>query len=242
MYLSVIIPAYNEAERIIKTLKAVSDYLKKQAYDFEILVVNDGSTDEMVKAVRSLIGQVPNLRLTGYRKNRGKGAAVRQGMVEARGEIRLFTDADNSTAISHLEKMEPLFKAGADVVIGDRAIKGSVIAVRQPFYKEILGKLGNLVIQSVAGLWGIWDTQCGFKAFTANAAQDIFPRMKVDRWGFDVEVLAVAKALGYKIKEIPVRWVNDPKSHVKFKTYFEVLFETFKVRWNLIKNAYRIKK
>jgi glycosyltransferase involved in cell wall biosynthesis len=231
-YLSIIIPAYNEAERIPKTLLDIDKRLEGAEYSYEILVVNDGSKDNTAEIVRSMTKVVSNLKLIDLRDNAGKGGAVRQGMLLATGKIRLFTDADNSTSIDHFNAMMPLFKEGYDVVIGSRAMKGSKLDPAEPIYRQIPGKLGNLFIQALL-LPGIWDTQCGFKAFTDEAALAIFEVSKIAGWGFDVEVLTLAKRRGYKIKEIPVHWVNDTRSHVGFSAYLKVLAETIKIRLSL---------
>lgn len=238
MYLSVIIPAYKEEKRIGKTLLAVDQYLSKQKYQYEIIVVSDeGSPNKTVEVVKNFQKIVKNLRIIENEKNHGKGFVVRQGMLEAQGDYRLFMDADNSTSVDQVENFLPRFNDGYDVVIGSRAIKGAEIDVHQPFYKEAFGKLGNKVIQIVA-VWGISDTQAGFKCFSAKAAEDIFSKAVIDRWGFDVEVLALARKLNYKIKEVPIEWINDPESHVKLSSYIQVLAETFKIRWNLITGKY----
>lgn len=237
VFLSVIIPTYNEEKRIPQTLLAIDKYLSVQKYPCEILVVESGSTDETASVVNNLTRLIKNLRLINLPENRGKGWAVTQGMLAANGKYRLFTDADNSTSIEHFSKMQPFLEQGYDVVIGSRALRESVIAVPQSLFKRLLGKAGNLFIQLVA-VWGIWDTQCGFKVFEEKAANDIFSRLTIPGWGFDVETLAIARLRGYKIKEMPVRWVNDPFSHVTAKSYFQVLFETMKVRLNLLRKKY----
>lgn len=236
-YLSVIIPAYNESKRIGKTLKAIDAYLRGVDYSYEILVVDDGSKDDTESVVHALEPEIQNLRFLDFQKNRGKGAVVRDGMLQAKGEIRLFTDADNSTSIDHFEKMRPLFKEGHDIVICSRAMKESVLEPPQSLLRQIPGKIGNLIIQILV-LPGLWDTQCGFKAFTAEAAQAIFSRAKIDRWGFDIEALALAKQLGFRIKEVPVLWKNDPNSHVKASAYLKVLLETLTIRLWLWSGAY----
>lgn len=238
MYLSIIIPAYNEEKRIGKTLLAAHEWLSKQSYNWEILVVSDGSKDNTASVVQNLTGQIKNLRLINNKKNHGKGYVVRQGMLETKGEYRVFMDADNSTSIDHFVKMEPFFRDGFDVVIGSRDIRGADIKVHQAWYKELLGNIGNIFIQVVVGLWGIWDTQCGFKGFTAVAAEKVFPKLIIDRWGFDIEALVVAKKCGLKMKQIPVVWVNDAASHVKLSAYLEVLWETVNIRKNSILGKY----
>lgn len=240
IYLSVIIPAYNEAKRIGKTLKIVSAYLQKQPYSREILVVNDGSKDNTADVVRDLALLIPNLQLIDRKENRGKGYSVRQGMLAAKGRVRLFTDADNSTDISYFEKMRPYFDKGYDIVISTRDSKdaeGASQEISQPWYKRLMGNLGNLYIQFMA-VPGIWDTQNGFKAFRDYAAEKIFKMTKINRWAFDVEVLALARKLDYKIAVIPIHWINDPKTRVSLMGYFRSLWEVLKIRRNLSRNKY----
>src|SRR3989344_304677 len=241
MYLSVIIPAYNEEKHIRKTVESIYQYLSGKNLEHEILVVTDGSRDKTDDIVGSMLSAVPALQLLSYERNRGKGFAVRQGMLKAKGEYRLFTDADNATSIDHIEKMMPHFNRGCDVVIGSIAIKGSTVAGgSEPVWRRLFGKMGNLFIQAVA-VPGISDTQRGFKIITAEAANKIFPKTTIDRWGFDIEMLALARKFGYKIKEVPVMWKNDPNSHVKLNAYFQVLMETVKIRWNLMTGKYNAK-
>ena len=238
MFLSVIIPSYNEEKRIKNTLVSINEYLSRQAYDYEIIVVNDGSKDATSQVVSNLKFEIKNLRLIDNKDNHGKGWVVKQGMLIAKGDIRLFTDADNSTTINHIEKMLVYFRGGYDVVIGSRRVLGSKIAIHQASYKELLGRLGNLWIRIFA-VGGINDTQAGFKAFTAKSAQIIFPHLTLDRWGFDFEALAIAKKYKLKIKEMPITWINDAMSHVKLSAYFKTLIEAMKVRWNLMTGKYK---
>ncbi len=243
MHLSVIIPAYNEEKRLPATLKEIDSYLKNQDYDYEILVINDGSTDRTAELVRGMEEKIKGLRLIDNEKNKGKGVVVKQGMMEAEGNYRLFTDADNSTSIDHIEKMWPLFSQGKEIVIGSREakdVKGARQAKPQSFLKRLLGNVGNLLIQLVA-VPGIWDTQCGFKAFTTGAVLDIFPKQKIDRWGFDIEILFLARIKGYKNKIgiIPIYWINNPDSKVGFKGYFQVFKELFQIRIYHLKGEYK---
>lgn len=239
MYLSVIIPAYNEEKRLPKTLEEINKYLSRQSYDYEIIVVNDGSRDNTAEIIRGLTPVIKNLRLIDNKKNKGKGFVVRQGMLRAEGEFRLFTDADNSTSIEQIEKIWPEFEAGCDIVIGSRDIKGAVLDPPQPFIRNvILGEGFKLFRKILIGLWGLQDTQCGFKCFTKKAVENIFPKCKIDRFAFDPEILAIAQKLGFKIKEIPVYWKNDPDSKVKFKSMIKMLIDLFKIRWNLLSHKY----
>lgn len=235
--MSVVIPAYNEEKRLPKTLKAVMEYLQAQDYGWEIVVVNDGSKDKTDNVVREAAVLDSRVRLLQYGGNRGKGYAVRYGMTHVTGDFRLFMDADNSTTINHVEQFFPYFPMGFDVVIGSRDIAGADIAVHQSWWKEQLGNMGNLWIQFWA-VPGIKDTQAGFKIFTGQATDDIFPRLTIDRFGFDVEALAVARKLGYAIAERPIRWVNDPSTTVSGKAYLEVLVEVVQVRLNMWRGVY----
>lgn len=239
MRLSVIIPAYNEEKRLPRTLEEIDRYLSKQNFDYEILVVNDGSKDKTAEIVQSLTSVIKNLKLIDNKINQGKGAVVRQGMLQAKGDFRLFTDADNSTSIDQIEKMWPEFDRGFDIVIGSRDIKGAILDPPQPFLRNvILGEGFKLYRKITIGLWSIQDTQCGFKCFKKEAAEKIFPKCKIDRFAFDPEILVVAKKLGFKIKEIPVYWKNDPDSRVKLNSIFNIAIDLLKVRWNLISGKY----
>jgi dolichyl-phosphate beta-glucosyltransferase len=238
-FLSIIIPAYNEAERIPKTLLSIDKYLSQAGFSYEIIVVNDGSKDRTAEVVNKMREMIKNLNLIDNSVNQGKGGVVAQGMLAAKGTIRLFTDADNSTPIDQIEKFFPYFKEGYDVVIGSRATKDAEVAIKQPFYRQILGRLGNLVIRLLA-VPNIKDTQCGFKAFTEEAAEKIFPQLTIKRWGFDIEVLVIARLLGYRIKEVGVRWINDPHSKVKASAFLEVLTEVVKIRLNIWRKKYRL--
>lgn len=239
-YLSVIIPAYNEVRRLPLTLIDIDKRLSKVKYSYEILVVNDGSTDGTAEMVKRFLSIVKNLHFIDNKENKGKGGVVRQGMLEASGDYRLFTDADNSTTVDQFDKMVPYLKVGYKVVIGSRDVEGAELHPPQPWYKRFLGNIGNLIIQALL-LPGIWDTQCGFKCFSREAASRIFPLQRINGWGFDVEILSLAKALGYSIKEIPVVWINDACSKVSFSAYFKVLIETVKIRLWLWQDVYNMK-
>ena len=239
-YLSVIIPAYNEEKRIGKTLNAVYAYLTAQPFTWELLIVLDGVTDNTLEVVEAFAADKEGIRWIDRKENMGKGYTVRQGMLAARGQIRLFTDADNSTDMSHFDKMKPLFDQGADAVIASRDHKDAPDAQQatpQPFFKRLLGNAGNLVVQAVA-VPGIWDTQCGFKAFRALAAEEIFSVARINGWGFDMEALALARHFSYKVEIIGAYWVDEPNTHVETLDYFRSLAEAFKVRWNLLTRVY----
>ena len=236
-HLSVVIPTYNGAEVLPPTLVDIDHCLSEANYSYEILVVKDGSTDNTAEVVRRMAETIKNLRLVDNSENHGKGAAVRQGMLLAEGDIRLFMDDDNSTTIRDIAPMLPLFAQGIDAVIGSRAMQGAKLAKPEPWYRQLPGKMGNLVIQ-VLLLPGLWDTQCGFKAFTAKAAEDVFSRSQMDRWSFDVEILALAKRLGYKIAETPVTWRNSAVSRIKPGVYLKFLLEVCKIRAWLWLNHY----
>lgn len=233
MHLSVIIPAYNEANRIIGTLISIKNYLSKQSYDWEVLVVSDGSKDNTVEIVNKFVSENQGFKVIDNKKNNGKGYVVRQGMLEAKGDFRLFTDADNSTTIDHLEKFWPYIKEGYDIVIGSIEIEGAEIFEHAQWYRRLAGRLSKYLIRFMTGLWEIHDTQRGFKLFSAKASRDIFSKIKINRFGFDFEVLALAKKKGYKIKEVPVVWNNPAQTSVDLKSYFVTLKELIKVRWYL---------
>lgn len=235
IFLSVIIPAFNETDRIPATLGKVKSYLGKQKYTYEVIVVDDGSTDGMAKIVEDFIKGWKGFRTISYGENQGKGYAVKKGMLEAKGSWRLLMDADNSTDISEIEKFLK-HTSNLEVIIGSRYLENSSIKVKQPFERRIVSRFGNWLTKLMTGL-DIIDTQCGFKLFSARAATDIFPRQTINRWAFDIEILAIAKQRNYKIKEVPVDWYNAAGSQVS-KT---AALQTFKELWQIRKNI-RLKK
>lgn len=245
-YVSVIIPAYNEAKRLPLTLIDIDKHLSSAPFTYEIIVVDNNSKDATKEIALRFVPIIKHLRVIEC-KIQGKGAAVKKGMLEARGDIRLFTDADNSTSIDHFLKMRHYFasdnayddrlQAQHDVVIGSRDVEGSRMEPPQPWYRRVLGDMGNLFIQFLL-LRGIQDTQCGFKAFSKRAAMAVFPLATIAGWGFDVEVLALAKKQGFSIKEIPVVWVNNPFSHVKPTAYLFVLLEVVKIKFRMLRGYY----
>lgn len=244
-YLSVIIPAYKEGERIGRNLLEIDKYLKGKSYTYEIIVVTDGSPDNTVEVVRNYALQIPHLRVVDNADNHGKGFVVRQGLLEAKGKYRVFLDADGSTSINHLDTFLPQLESGTDVIIGSRKIEGSFIQVHQPKHREIMGEGGNWLIRIVLGLWSYPDTQCGFKALTGEAAEQVASRMVVDRFGFDFELVILSVKLGFKMKQMPVRWMNEEGSSVTLtgpNGFIQVLIDLFKTKWRLLTGAYRIKE
>ena len=241
-YLSIIVPAYNEAARLPGTLKRIQEYLSRSSMSAEIIIALDGPTDATLETAHRATRDLPQFKILDRRVNRGKGYTVKEGMLAASGQIRLFCDADNSTDIAHFDKMMPLFDQGYDIVIASRNAldaPGALQVVSQAWYKRAIGRMGNRIVQ-LAAVPGIWDTQCGFKAFRADAAQRIFAQTTIDRWGFDIEVLALAQRLGYRIGIVPARWLNDDRSHVKLTDYLHVLGDTFAVRRNLLTGKYKL--
>ena len=244
-YLSVIIPAYREADRIGKNLIEIGKYLDAKNYIYEVLVATDGSPDNTPEVARSFSDKVKNLRVIENKENHGKGYVVRQGLLEAKGEYRVFLDADGSTSITHLDTFLPEFQKGYDVVIGSRDIPGAYIQVHQPKYREIMGDMGNWAIRIMLGLWRYPDTQCGFKVLSGKAADAIASRMVIDRFGFDFELIILATKLGFKVEQMPVRWLNEEGSAVSGlfgpNGFIQVLIDLFKTRIRLWSGKYNLK-
>ena len=238
MKLSVVIPAYNEEQRIAATLADVSAYLSRQKYEYEIIVVVNGSSDRTYEIVRDLEQRHMHQATAMNLVRGGKGYAVTQGILEkANGDIILFMDADNATPISEVEKFFPYFEKKYSVVIGSRYLDPETVKVRQPFYKVVLSRLSNIAIQTLA-VHGIKDTQLGFKAFTKESAKDIFRFVSITRWGFDMEVLTIAQIRGYKIKEVAVSWTEHGGSHVPLRAYLESFKDLLKIRAKAISGEY----
>ena len=214
--LSIIVPAYDEEKRLGASLKRMLAYFDTRPYPFEILVVDDGSTDDTVPLVTTIAACRTQVRLLSYQPNRGKGYAVRQGMLQARGERILFCDADLATPIEEVEKLLAQLDAGYDIAIGSRDVQGSQLLKRQSLLREAGGRFFNLLVRTIA-VPGIHDTQCGFKLFTQSAAASIFRRCQVDHFAFDVEVLYLAlRFFGLRVAEVPVRWAHQEGSKVRF--------------------------
>ena len=239
-YLSIIIPAYNEEQRISKTLAATFDYLDAQAYTSEVIVVDDGSPDQTARVARSFESRAAGrLRVMRNPENHGKGYAVRHGMLEANGEIALFYDADLSTPTSEIPKViAPIAENRYDVVFGSRALKYELIGEHQSFLRELRGRGGNLFLRTFLGL-DFKDTQCGFKAFRRQTVQPVFRLQRIEGFGFDPELLFIAQKQGWRLLELPVRWDHVEGSKVSlFATSVEVLLEVFTIRWNDLTGKY----
>jgi dolichyl-phosphate beta-glucosyltransferase len=213
IYLTVLIPAFNEDQRIGPTLERVRDYLSAQSYSWHVTVVSDGSTDKTNQIATDVAAKDGRFSLLAYSPNRGKGHAVRVGMLSADSTLILFSDADLAAPIEEIEKLLPAIQKGADIAIGSRPLKDSKLEVRQPLYRELLGRGFNLAVQTLA-IRGIADTQCGFKLFRREAAQEVFSRCKLDGFGFDFESLMIARDLGLDIAEVPIRWAHQEGSKV----------------------------
>ncbi|MBZ0273911.1 glycosyltransferase family 2 protein [bacterium] len=235
--LSVVIPAYNEESRLPATLARLREYFASDG-DVEVIVVDDGSADDTRKIAGDIAKDWPALRVVANDRNRGKGYTVRHGVQEAAGDVVLFYDADSSTPIEEYEKLRPHLEAGADVAIGSRSLPGSDVRVHQPWYRETMGRMFNLFVRLVA-VRGIVDTQCGFKAFRLPAARAVFARQKLSGFSFDVELLFIARRLGYSIKEVPIVWINSPASRVHpVWDSLRMFLELLKIRANAWRGAY----
>jgi dolichyl-phosphate beta-glucosyltransferase len=232
MYLSVVIPAYNEELRIGQTLSVIRTYLRQQPFAAEILVVDDGSQDGTAATVRAFDAALPPIRLLRNGRNRGKGFSVRRGFLHADGEYLLFSDADLSTPIEEVEKLFAALREPCDIAIGSRALPGARVEIHQPRYREYLGRLFNRCVQTFA-VPGIQDTQCGFKCFRRETALAICERMTAEGFGFDVEMLYLARRLGYRVREVPVVWRNSPQSRVRmWHDPVSMLGDLWRIRWN----------
>lgn len=212
-HLSVVVPAYNEEVRIGPSLERLSEYYGGQPYPWDVIVVSDGSKDRTAEIVAEFAKSHPNFRLIDSQPNHGKGFVVKKGMLEATGDWILFCDADLATPQEETEKLLEHMRQGADVAIGSRPMKDSKLEIRQPWYREFLGRCFNKAVKILA-IKGIDDTQCGFKMFTRKAAQDVFARCTLDGFSFDFEALMIARDLGYRIDEVPIRWSHQEGSKV----------------------------
>jgi len=239
-HLSIIIPAYNEAERILPYLTSITTYLRRRDHSCEVLVVDDGSRDQTASLVEKVGTENPAVQLLRLPRNRGKGCAVRAGMQQARGRLRLMADADGATPIVELERLEAALREGADLAIGSRllASRDPRYTVKTRWHRSELGNLFNWMVQRL-GIRGIADTQCGFKLFTQAAAEDLFSVACIDGYGFDLELLYVAQRRGYRIAEVPINWADQPGSKVwVLKDGLSMLSEMLMVRRNYAQGLY----
>ena len=228
--LSIVIPAYNEALRIGRTLEKIDEYLKGCGYSSEIIVVDDGSHDDTEKVVRKMAEKHSAIVLLQNGMNKGKGYSVKRGILSSRGRFVLMSDADLSTPIEEIGKLFKELEEGYDIAIGSRSVSGSEILKRQAWYRQFMGKTFNKIVRAVA-VSGFRDTQCGFKLFTGDAARMVFARQRIEGFAFDVEALYLAKKLGLRIREVPVVWVNSPDSRISlFRDSLQTLQDLFKIQ------------
>lgn len=235
---SIILPAYNEGERLAASLEKILAYAAQRGWNAEILVVNDGSTDNTADIVRNLALTYPIVRLLENPGNRGKGYSVRNGMVHANGDILLFSDADLSSPIEEADKLFAAIFSGADISIGSRWIDPDLQVRRQPLHRQFLGRIFNFVLQAMLGLrWK--DTQCGFKAFRRDAAGAVFSLQRIEGWGFDPEILYLAEKMDLKVKEVPVAWAHREGTRINpFRDGVLMFGELIKIRWNAMRGRY----
>jgi glycosyltransferase involved in cell wall biosynthesis len=236
---SIVIPAYNESSRLGATLEKVLAYVHQQRWDAEIIVVNDGSRDNTADIIRSFAAKDPILRLLENPGNRGKGYSVRNGMLHSRGQIVLFSDADLSSPIEEAPKLfHALDAEGADIAIGSRWLRAETQTQRQPLHRQLFGRIFNLLLRLTLGLH-FADTQCGFKAFKRPAVDAIFPLQKIERWGFDPEILFLARKLGLKVKEVPVAWGHSGDARINpIVDGSKMFLEMLHIRWNSLTGKY----
>jgi glycosyltransferase involved in cell wall biosynthesis len=235
---SIVIPAYNESARIPATLASVVECVRTRGWDAEVLVVNDGSEDQTADLVRAFAVNAPEVRLIENPGNRGKGYSVRAGMLESRGEIAMFTDSDLSAPIEEAERLFTAIEGGADIAIGSRWLESGRQTHRQPLYRQLFGRCFNAVTRMVMGL-RFADTQCGFKAFTREAAQTVFQLQTIERWGFDPEILFIALKRGYQVQEVAVSWAHDERTRMSYlKDGLKMLEEIAVIRWNALTGHY----
>jgi len=235
---SFILPAYNESERLTTSIPKVLEYIHDRDLHAEVIVVNDGSTDDTAEVVRGFAAGNPLVELLENPCNRGKGYSVRNGMLHAKGAVALFTDADLSSPIPEADKLFSALADGADVAIGSRWLKRELQTERQPLHRQLYGRLFNLGLQLVLGL-NYRDTQCGFKAFKRQAAQIIFTRQRIERWGFDPELLFLARKFKLRTTEVPVEWGHDHRSKINpLRDGLKMGVEVLNIRWNDLMGRY----
>jgi glycosyltransferase involved in cell wall biosynthesis len=236
--LSIVIPSFNEELRLPVTLAQVSAYIRASKRETEVIVVDDGSTDRTADVANSFRGEIQRLRVVANKKNRGKGYSVRHGMLEARGRVVLFTDADLSAPIDETDKLLAAL-ADHDVAIGSRALNRSLISVRQSVFRESAGIIFNFIVRAILRLPFV-DTQCGFKAFRRERCRVIFQQQRIERFGFDPELLYLARHHGLSAVEIPVRWAHSPATKVSmWRDSIQMFLDVFIIRWNALTGRYR---
>jgi dolichyl-phosphate beta-glucosyltransferase len=235
---SIVLPAYNERERIAGTLDRILAHATARGWKFEVIVVNDGSSDDTAVIVGEYARKHPALRLLENPGNRGKGYSVRNGMLHARGDVLLFSDADLSSPIEEADKLFAAIVKGADIAIGSRWLDRSLQIRRQPLHRRLFGRIFNLALRIILGLQ-FKDTQCGFKAFTRRSAQAIFPLQKIERWGFDPELLYLARKFGFTVSEVPVAWSHREGTRINpLRDGIRMFGEILRIRWYALKGNY----
>jgi dolichyl-phosphate beta-glucosyltransferase len=235
---SIVIPAYNEGTRLRPTLERVLAYVHAQAWDAEIIVVNDGSRDNTADIVRGFAAKDPAVHLLENPGNRGKGYSVRNGMLHSRGRVVIFSDADLSSPIEEAPKLLSALEQGADVAIGSRWLRAETQTQRQPLHRQLFGRIFNILLRLTLGL-PFADTQCGFKAFKRAAVQSIFPLQRIERWGFDPEILFLARKFGFEVKEVPVAWGHSGETRIHpILDGMKMFQEMLRIRWYSLSGKY----
>ena len=235
---SIVIPAYNESARIRTTIEKILGHIQRRDWNAEVLVVNDGSTDDTPQIVQTYAADNPVLHLIDNPGNRGKGYSVRNGMLHACGEVILFSDADLSSPIEEADKLFAAVQGGVDVAMGSRWLRRELQTQRQPLYRQLFGRVFNLALRILLGLH-YQDTQCGFKAFSRRAVQSIFPLQHIERWGFDPEILYLAQRFGFRIEEVPVKWAHRDGTRINpLRDGLRMFAELLKIRWYSISGKY----
>ena len=235
---SIVIPAYNESARIRTTIEKILGHIQRRDWNAEVLVVNDGSTDDTPQIVQTYAADNPVLHLIDNPGNRGKGYSVRNGMLRACGEVILFSDADLSSPIEEADKLFAAVQGGVDVAMGSRWLRRELQTQRQPLYRQLFGRVFNLALRILLGLH-YQDTQCGFKAFSRRAVQSIFPLQHIERWGFDPEILYLAQRFGFRIEEVPVKWAHRDGTRINpLRDGLRMFAELLKIRWYSISGKY----
>jgi len=235
--LSIVIPSFNEELRLPTTLREISSYIRSSRRETEVIVVDDGSTDRTSDVANSFRGEIQRLRVVANKENRGKGYSVRHGMMEAHGRVVLFTDADLSAPIAEADKLLAAL-ADHDVAIGSRAMDRSLISVRQSLFREYAGIIFNFIVRAILRLPFV-DTQCGFKAFRRDRCRVIFEQQRIERFGFDPEILYLARHHGLSSAEIPVRWAHSPATKVSmWRDSIQMFLDVFVIRWNSLSGRY----